>query len=459
MVHKNGNGHHPGTIPDKLEPYNEEAERATIGALLIDNDALINLSPFLRDDDFFIDRHRWIYEAIKGLNDKNTPPDLVTLCDELERQGRLTEIGGAGFLTALMNDTPTSIHAEYYGRIVERDAIKRRLIRLAGDIARSAFEEGTSPEELLAKAENSLLEVTGNRIEERAKFTKELTAELMEHLDRVCKVKGITGIPTGLTDLDNLLGGLQRSDMIVIAARPGVGKTSLAIQIAKNAAKRQRIRSLVFSLEMSAGQLIQRMAAAESGIPVNLLRTGKIQSNEWNKLFEAQNLLDSLPIAIDDNGMATPHYVRSKAIRHQARHGLDLIIIDYIQLMASDNRGQNRHQEISDISRVCKNLARQLNIPVIVLSQLSRNVEYRADKRPNLADLRESGAIEADADIVAFIYRDEIYNPDTQFPNIAEIIISKHRNGPTGTISTFFKKECTEFIDLAIDRVEFEQVY
>jgi replicative DNA helicase len=449
---------YPNTIPDRLQPYNEEAEQAALGSLLIDRDSLINLSPFLRPGDFFIDRNRWIYEAIRDLGERNTPADLVTLCDELERRGKLQEIGGAAYLTSLMSMTPTHIHAEHYGHIVERTAVLRRLIDAAGQIARLAYEDAADSTELLIKAEKLLLDVTDNRLEKKASFASELVEEFFQHLDRVCAVEGITGIPTGLTDLDLLLGGLQKSDVIVIAGRPGMGKTALATQIAKHAGKRQGTRSKIFSLEMSDSQLIQRLVSAESGIPVNRLRTGKVEEREWPALFQAQNMVSNLPLAIDDSGTLTPAQLRSKAIRHHAKFGLDLIIVDYIQLMASDGRGQNRHQEIAEISRACKNLARELDIPIIVLSQLSRNVEYRADKRPNLADLRESGAIEADADVVAFIYRDEVYDSDTQKQGVAEIIIAKHRNGPTGIVETFFRKQRTEFIDLAVDRVSFDQV-
>lgn len=447
-----------GTIPDILQPHSDEAERAALGAMLIDTDAIINLAPFLQGCDFFIDRNRWIYEAIKSLAERRIPADLVTLCDELERQGHLVEIGGAAYLTSLMNDTPTSIHAEYYGRIVERDAVKRRVIAAAGEIARSAYGEEIEPADLLAQAERLLLEVSDNRVEEKVKFAGELVDEVFEHLDRVHKAKGITGIPTGLTDLDLLLGGLQRSDMIVLAGRPGTGKTSLATQIAKYAAKKQKTKTLMFSLEMSDSQLIQRLMAAESGIPVNCLRTGQVSEADWNKLFEAQKVIGGIPLAIEDSGDLTPGQMRSKAIRHHARFGLDLLIVDYLQLMAADKRGQNRHQEISEISRACKNLARELNVPLIALSQLSRNVEYRGDKRPTLADLRESGAIEADADIVGFIYREELYDPKTPMLGVAEIIIAKHRSGPTGTVSTFFRKQFTEFVDLAVSRMPFNQV-
>jgi replicative DNA helicase len=303
-----------------------------------------------------------------------------------------------------------------------------------------------------------LLEAVDERTGDKTQFMGDLAGLVYDHIERVRQAGGITGIPTGLTDLDRLLGGLQRSDMIVMAGRPGMGKTSLAMQIAKSAAKNHGKRSLFFSLEMSKEQLAQRVVSSETGIEVNRLRTGNIRDEEWNTFFLAQKAMSEYPIAVDDTPSLTPSQLRSKAIRHQARFGLDLIIIDYIQLMATDHREQNRHQEISIISRACKTLARELNIPIIALSQLSREVEKRRDKRPMLSDLRESGAIEADADVVAFLYRDEVYNPDTEFPDVAEIIVAKHRSGPTGVLSVYFKKHLTEFVDLAVRIVNFKQV-
>lgn len=450
MTYRNGNGK-----TDNLQPHNQEAEQALLGSLLIDHDSLLDLN-FLQPADFFIERNGWVYEAIKTLYEKQTPADMVTLRDYLDRQGRLDEIGGDAYLSQLINATPTSIHAEYYARIVERDAIKRRLMDTAAKIAKMAYESD-EPEELLGKAESLLLETVSNRVEDKTAFMGDLAGLVYDHIERVKQAGGITGIPTGLTDLDRLTGGFQRSDMIVMAGRPGMGKTSLAMQIAKNAAKKYGKKSLFFSLEMGKEQLAQRVVSSETGIEVNRLRTGNIQEGEWKLFFEAQKAMAKYPIAIDDTAALTPSQMRSKAIRHQARFGLDLIIVDYIQLMASDRREQNRHQEISMISRACKTLARELNVPIIALSQLSREVEKRRDKRPILSDLRESGAIEADADIVAFLYRDEVYN-ERATPNVAEVIIAKHRSGPTGVISAFFKKAQVEFVDLAVEVRSFEQV-
>lgn len=447
MTYKNGND---------LQPHNQEAEQAVLGSLLIDPDAIINL-PFLQAGDFFIERNAWVFEGLKELWDNQTPPDLVMLRDYLYQQGHLDEIGGDAYLSELINATPTSIHAEYYARLVERDAIRRRYLDTAAKIARLAYE-CDDPGELLGKAESLLLEAVDNRVEDKTAFMGDLANMVYDHIERVGQAGGITGIPTGLTDLDKLTGGLQRSDMIVMAGRPGMGKTSLAMQIAKNAAKKYGKRSLFFSLEMGKEQLAQRVMASETGIEVNRLRTGNIQDGEWDTFFKAQQVMASYPIAIDDTATLTPAQMRSKAIRHQARYGLDLVIVDYLQLMASDRREQNRHQEISLISRGCKTLARELNIPVIALSQLSREVEHRKDKRPMLSDLRESGAIEADADMVIFLYRDDVYNPNTTLPNVAELIVAKHRSGPTGVLSTYFKKALTEFVDLAVRVQSFEQV-
>lgn len=458
MIYTNGhiNGNHNPI--DDLSPHNLEAESAALGSVLVDPDALLNLG-FLQPADFFIERNGWIYEALRALYDKQIPPDLVTLCDALEQQGRLEEVGGLAYLAKLMDATPTAIHAEYYAQIVAREAIKRRLIDTAARITQLAYASD-DPETLLAEAESLLLEVSDSRTQDSTFFMGELASMVYDHIERVRQAgTGITGIPTGLTDLDKLLGGLQRSDMIVLAGRPGMGKTSLAVQIAKTSAKKQGARSLIFSLEMGKEQLAQRVIASETGIDVSRLRRGEIREQEWPAFFQAQEALSKYPVAVDDAPILTPALLRSKAIRHQARHGLDLIIVDYLQLMRGDGKQTgNRTQEVDALSRACKTVARELNIPVLVLSSLSRNCEGRTDKRPMLSDLRESGSIESDADIVAFIYRDEVYNAETTTPNVAEIIIAKHRSGPTGTVSAYFRKHLTEFVDLSIRTIDFKQV-
>lgn len=440
-----------------LIPHSVEAEEAVIGSLLVNYDMIVPLSAFLRSDDFFIERYALVYTVISRLFEQGKPADLVTIGDELQRQGLLNEVGGLPHLMDLINRTPTYVHAEYYGRIVQREAVKRRMIQAAGQIARWAHETDREPGELLAMAEKLLLDVSSSRVEEQIEFVKDLFDDVFNHLERVANRKGLIGLPTGLTDLDTLTGGLQRSDVIVLAARPGMGKTSLALDIARHVGKQGK-KALVFSLEMSKQQLTQRLIASEGEVPLHLLRNGGMDEGNWAKVMQAQKSIYNLPLAIDDTSALTPQQLRSKAIRHHARYGLDLVVIDYIQLMGTEKRGENRNQEISEISRSIKNLAKELDIPVIALSQLSRGVESRADKRPMLSDLRDSGSIEQDADIVMFIYQDSVYNPDSEFPGVAELIVAKHRSGPTGVVSAYFKKHCVKFVDLSVKTVQLEQI-
>lgn len=456
--HTNGNGHTKPYI--EQPPNNVGAEEATLGSILVDYGYLTTLSDFLKPEDFYLERHGWIYRAMVDLFAKSQPVDIVLLSDLLKERGQLDEIGGEAYLISLLNATPTAIHAEYYARLVERDSLRRRLLQAAGKVAKLAYSD-TDPNTLLTQAESLLLEVSSSRVGTNTTcFMGDLANLVYDHIERVKQAgDGLTGIPTGLTDLDKLLGGLQRSDMVVMAGRPGMGKTSLAMQIAKIAAKKQGKRTLFFSLEMGKEQLAQRVIASEAGIDVPRIRAGNIRDEEWPIFFEAQKALSTWPIAVDDAAILTPTSLRSKAIRHHAEHGLDLIIIDYLQLMRGDGKYQgNRVQEVSDISRACKMVARELNVPLLALSSLSRACESRADKRPMLSDLRESGSIEADSDVVIFLYRDEVYNPDTEFPNVAEVIVSKHRSGPTGVLSAYFKKHLTEFVDLAVRVVDFRQV-
>ncbi len=441
----------PGTVPDKLQPHNIEAEEAVLGSLLIDPDAIIRIATFLAPPDFYIERHGWIYEAIRDLHERREPADLVTLTDELERRGQLTQVGGSAYLTGLINATPTSIHVEYYARIVERTAVLRRLIDAAGQIARLAYQDTEDASEVLDRAEEIIFSVAARQVDRDLRPIRQVLDKYFDRIEYLHQHQGeMIGIPTGLADLDKLLGGLQRSDLIILAGRPGMGKTSLALSIALQAARRWQKRIAVFSLEMSDEQLVQRLVSAETGIDSQRLRLGDIKEDEWPTFIQATNLLANTNIFIDDTPAISALELRTKARRLHAEHGLDLLIVDYMQLMRGDFRSENRQQEISFISRSMKALARELNIPILALSQLSRQVESRHDKRPMLSDLRESGSIEQDADAVLFIYRDELYNPDTEFPNIAEIILSKHRSGPTGIFSVYFKKHLAQFVDLEV---------
>jgi replicative DNA helicase len=443
--------HSVDTIPDKLQPHNLEAEEAILGSLLIDPDAILRVATFLNPDDFYVTRHSWIYEAIRDLHERREPPDLVTLADELERRGQLSEVGGPAYISSLINATPTSIHAEFYARIVERTGLLRRLIEAAGEIAKLAYDESQNADEVVDRAEEIIFNISARKSDRDLRPIRQVMDKFYDRIEYLHQHKGeIVGIATGLADLDKLLGGLQRSDMVVMAGRPGMGKTSLGLSIALQAARRWQKRVAIFSLEMSDEQLVQRLVSAETGIDSQRLRLGDIRQDEWPTFIQATNLLASAPIFIDDTPAISALELRSKSRRLHAEYGLDLLIVDYLQLMRGDFRSENRQQEISFISRSIKSLARELNIPILALSQLSRQVESRHDKRPMLSDLRESGSIEQDADVVLFIYRDELYNPDSEYPNIAEIIVSKHRSGPTGIFSVFFKKQLAQFVDLEV---------
>jgi replicative DNA helicase len=441
---------------DKMMPHNVEAEESVLGSLLIDPDAIFKVAAYLMPADFYIERNGWVYEAILALHDRREAVDFVTLCDELERNDRLEEVGGAAYITRLINVVPTSIHVEYYGHIVERAAIRRRLIRTAGEIAALGYQESEDIDEVVDRAEQILFGVSQRRLARDLVPIRQVISQYYDRIDYLYRHgDGFIGVPTGFPRIDRLLGGLQRSDLIIVAGRPAMGKTSLALNIAHNAAEKNQ-RVAVFSLEMSNEQLVQRLIASETGISSHRLRTGKLQEDEWDKFAQATNILSEQHIYIDDTPSISAMQMRTKCRRLHAEHGLDLIIVDYLQLMQGDRRSENRVQEISYISRMLKSLARELNLPVIAASQLSRAVEQRHDKRPLLSDLRESGSIEQDADVVMFIYRDEVYNPETPMKNIAEVITSKHRHGPTGVVELYFEKELTRFRELERDRVDLE---
>ena len=439
---------------ERLPPQNIEAEEAVLGAILIDPDAIIRIAAFLRAEDFYREKHTWIYDAVLALHERREAVDFLTVCDELERRGQLAEVGGAGFITTLINAVPTSIHAEHYAHIVERTATRRRLIDAAGQIAALAYQEAEDVDEVVDRAEQVLFGVSERRISRELVPIRQVLSEYYDRIEYLIRHQGeIHGIPTGFGDIDKILGGLQRSDMVILAARPSVGKTSLALSVAHNAAKKYGQRVAFFSLEMSNEQVVQRLISAETGIDSQRLRRGEIE-RDWERFFKATHDLSEMLFFIDDTPSISALELRTKARRLHAEFGVDLIIVDYLQLMRGDYRSENRVQEISGISRALKGLARELNVPVLALSQLSRGVESRPDKRPILSDLRESGALEQDADVVVFIYRDEMYNEDTERKNIADIIVAKHRHGPTGTVALYFKKELAQFREAELRRTE-----
>lgn len=387
--------------PDRAIPANIEAERAVLGSLMIDPDAIIKVANYLRPEDFFRERHAWLYEAMRSLNERREPLDFVTIVDELERRERLEEIGGPAYLTDLIASTPTALYVDHYARIVERTAVLRRLIAAAGKIAELAYDESQEVDEVVDRAEQIIFGISESRIHRDLTPIRSIMTRVVDRIDFLSRNQDtLMGVPTGFTMLDRLLGGLQKSDLIILAARPGMGKTSLCLSIAQNAAKRHATRVAFFSLEMSNDQLVQRLLAMETGIDSHRLRLGTIHEEEWPILLEAANMLANTHIFIDDTPAASVTDIRTKARRLYAEDGLDLIIIDYMQLMTGQSggngRNENRQQEISYISRSLKTLARELNVPVIALSQLSRAVESRSDKRPMLSDLRESGCLTGD---------------------------------------------------------------
>ena len=439
---------------EKLLPQNIEAECGVLGSIIIDPEAIVQVADFLHPDDFYRDAHRSIYEIILHLYEQHEPADFITICDELERHNKLEDVGGASYITSLINQVPTSGNVEYYGRIVERTSILRRLIHAAGQIAAIAYEEGDA-DVALDRAEQLIFGISQKHARSDFSQLRDILSEYMDKLDQLHERRGtIVGVPTGFTDLDRLTGGLQKSDLIILAARPAVGKTSMSLSLAHNAAIKYQQSIAVFSLEMSKEQLVQRLLSMDAGIDQHRLRTGWIEDDEWERIVYSMGTLSEANIWIDDTAGISTVEMRSKARRLHAQHTIDLIIVDYLQLMQAtigNKRNENRVQEISEVSRSLKALARELNIPVLALAQLSRAVESRQSKVPQLSDLRESGSLEQDSDLVMFIYRDDVYNPESERKNIADIIVAKHRNGPIGEVSLYFQASQTRFRDLELN--------
>jgi replicative DNA helicase len=434
---------------DQLAPHSIEAEEAVLGSILINPEALYEVLAFLQGEDFFIVRHQWIWEAILGLHERRDPIDYLTVVNELEQRGQLPDIGGAAFIMGLINRTPSALNTEGYGRIVERMATRRRLIEAAQQIVRVAHSEETDIDEVINRAEAAVFEVTERRLARELVPVREVASAYFDHVSLLARhQEEVMGVPTGFIDLDRLLGGLQKSDLVIVAARPGMGKSSWLNSVVLNAA-RNRQRVALFSLEMSNEQLVQRFISQETHIPSHKLREGRLDERDWAQFVAATQSISDLPIFLDDTPALSTQELRTKARRLYLDFGLDLIMVDYLQLMTTPFQSENRVQEISFISRALKQVARELNIPLVAAAQLSRAVEQRTDKRPQLSDLRESGSIEQDADVVLFIYRDAYYNASTPDGNRAEIHVSKHRNGPTGMVNLVFIPELTQFQNAA----------
>ncbi|MDY6872438.1 MAG: replicative DNA helicase [Chloroflexota bacterium] len=431
-------------------PSNREAEEALIGAVLIDQEAYLNVAQFLRADDFFIVRNRWIWETFLHLSETRQPIDLVTVTETLSNRGHLNEVGGQAYLISLLNRAPNAFHAESYGRIIEQNAIRRRMLEAANEIARLAYQQDQTIDTVMDEAEKSIFNVSERRIKRDLVPIKEVVRDYYDRIDELnSRADDIYGVPTGLIDLDHLLGGLQKSDLLIIAGRPGMGKTGFLLGTARNAALVHKKHVAMFSMEMSNEQLLQRLIAMDTRIDTQRLRTGKLNDNEWDVFFQALESYDRAMIFLDDTPAITPLSLRTKCRRLHLEYGLDLVIVDYLQLMTGDGRTDNRVQEVSNISRNLKVLARELNVPVLAAAQLSRAVEHRPDKKPQLSDLRESGSLEQDADIVMFIHRDPL-SENKEERNKAEMIVAKHRNGPTHPgINMVFIDELAKFENAA----------
>ena len=454
-------------MQDRVPPQNIEAEQSVIGAMLIDKNAVSLVTEKLMPEDFYRQAHQVIYSAILTLHSKNEPIDMITLINELKKMNRLDDVGGVAYITLLANVVPTAANAKYHAQIVEEKSTLRQLVEGGTAIASLGYEGADDVPVIIDQAEKMILRISNRKGSKDFAEISEVLSDTINHIQAVLESRqSITGVATGFVDLDKLTAGLHPSDFIILAARPSMGKTALALNIAQNVAIRgaregqPKKRVAFFSLEMSREQLVQRMLCSEADVDAQRLRAGtdirdKDTDNAdlWNKLWVAADLLSNAQIFIDDTPGITIMEMRSKARRLQAEGGLDLVVIDYLQLMqgtSGRNSSDNRQQEVSEISRGLKALARELNVPVLALSQLSRSVEARQVKKPMLSDLRESGSLEQDADIVMFLYRDDYYKGAEEAPtHITELIVAKHRNGPVGRVNLFFKNECTKFISLA----------
>lgn len=436
-------------LMDRVPPQNIEAEQAVLGAILLDSDALVTAMEGVSSDDFYRGSHQRIFEAMIELAQEDEPVDLITLTARLQNKQELEEAGGVTYLSELANAVPTAANVDYYAQIVEEKSMLRRLIRTATQIVSNGYASSEDVGLMLNDAEQRILEISQRRSSSGFVSIRDVLMEVFERVEFLYSHKGgTTGIPSGFHDLDKMTSGFQRSDLIIVAARPSVGKTAFALNIAQNVGVRAKETVAIFSLEMGAAQLVQRMVCAESNVDAQRMRTGFLESDDWEKLTMAIGALSEANIYIDDSPGITVADIRAKCRRLKQEKGLGMILIDYLQLISGRGKGDNRQQEVSEISRTLKQIARELDVPVIALSQLSRGVEQRQDKRPMMSDLRESGSIEQDADIVAFLYRDDYYDKETEKKNIIEIIIAKQRNGPVGTVELAFLKNYNKFVSL-----------
>ncbi len=443
----------------QIVPQSREAEEALIGSVLINPEAYYDVAQFMQPEDFYIQRNRWIWEAFTRLHERRIPIDFLTVTEDLNQHEQLSEVGGPAYLTALINNVPTSLHAEAYGHLVEETSVRRRMLAAANQIAKLAYRENDTVENVMDEAEKAIFGVSERRMTRDLQFISQVLSDYYDRIDQLARRGEDTfGVPTGFLDLDRLLGGLQPSDFLIIAGRPGTGKTAFMLSAAKNAAQVHKKHVAIFSLEMSNEQLVQRLLSQETGIDSHRMRTGKLTEDEWPLFTQAIEVLSDTHIYLDDTPGLTPLQLRTKCRRLSMEYQLDLVIVDYLQLMSGGMRIDNRVQEVSYISRNMKILARELNVPVLAAAQLSRAIEQRTDKEPQLSDLRESGSLEQDADIVMFIHRPELFDKDTLKQNIAQIKIAKHRNGPVGTIELVFRSNLAKFENAATRNIDLSKV-
>lgn len=438
----------------RVPPHSLEAEMSLLGSIMLDKDAIIKVADLVRPGDFYKEDHNFIYETILELYEKREPIDVLSLSNRIDEKKRLDDVGGSSYLASLVNSVPSASNIAHYAKLVQRKALLRRLIGAASSIVEMGYDESEDVQKVLDEAEQKLFAVSQKYIKQDFIPIKSVLETAFERIDELHKSdQSFRGIPSGFPDLDNMLAGFQKSDLLILAARPSVGKTTFALDLARQIGLHAKVPVGIFSLEMGADQLVDRMLAAQSGVDLWRLRTGKLSSegpgNDFERISDAMGSLSEIPLFIDDSGSLNIMEMRTMARRLQAEHNLGMIIVDYLQLMEGRSRsGDNRVQEISEISRGLKQLARELNIPIIALSQLSRAVESRPDQIPKLSDLRESGSIEQDADVVMFLYREDRVKPDTPNKNIVDVIIAKHRNGPVGKISLYFEDNATTFKSL-----------
>lgn len=432
----------------RIPPNSLEAEQSVLGAMLLDKEAITAATELITGEDFYREAHKEIFEAIVEIFDRGDPVDLITLTEKLKVRNTLEAVGGITYLTNLMNVVPATHNVHYYAKIIEDKALLRRLIKSSNEIMAKSFEATEEVSSIIDSAEKSIFNISLNRSTQGPVPIKKILNTNFDKIEELYLNKGkITGVPSGFTDLDDKLSGLQKSDLVLVAARPSMGKTSFIMNIVQNAGIREKVPTAIFSLEMSKEQLTQRLLCAEALIDAHRLRVGDISEDEWIKLARVMGPLSDAPIFIDDTAAISITEMRAKCRRLKIEHNLGLVLIDYLQLMSGKGSYDSRQQEISDISRSLKALAKELQVPVVACAQLSRAPELRADHRPIMSDLRESGAIEQDADVIMFLYRDEYYHPDTDKKNIGEVIIAKQRNGPTGTVELVWLGQFTKFVN------------